>query len=61
MVLPWNKCVDTCIPSAEAAVGKIADALVCSSEWELLSRVRLFATPRTTQSMEFSRPEHWNR
>ena len=25
---------------------------------QLLSRVRLFATPRTIQSMEFSRPEY---
>ena len=25
-----------------------------------LSRVWLFATPRTTQSMEFSRPEYWS-
>ena len=26
---------------------------------KLLSRVRLFATPWTIQSMEFSRPEYW--
>ena len=26
----------------------------------LVSRVRLFETPRTTQSMEFSRPEYWS-
>ena len=25
-----------------------------------LSRVQLFATPWTIQSMEFSRPEYWN-
>ena len=25
-----------------------------------LSRVRLFVTPWTTESMEFSRPEHWS-
>ena len=29
------------------------------SEWKLFSRVRLFVTPRTTQSTEFSRPEYW--
>ena len=29
-------------------------------KWELLSRVQLFATPRTIQSMEFSRPEYWS-
>ena len=28
--------------------------------WKSLSRVRLFATPGTTQSMEFSRPEYWS-
>ena len=29
-------------------------------KWKLLSRVRLFATPWTMQSMEFSRPEYWS-
>ena len=29
-------------------------------KWKLLSRVRLFATPWTTQSTEFSRPEYWS-
>ena len=28
------------------------------NEWKLLSRVRLFETPWTTESMEFSRPEY---
>ena len=28
-------------------------------KWKSLSRVRLFATPQTIQSMEFSRPEYW--
>ena len=28
--------------------------------WKSLSHVRLFATPGTTQSMEFSRPEYWS-
>ena len=31
-----------------------------SWKWKSLSRVRLFATPRTIQSMESSRPEHWS-
>ena len=31
-----------------------------SWKWKLLSRVWLFATPRTIQSMEFSRPEYWS-
>ena len=29
-------------------------------KWKSLSHVRLFATPWTTQSMEFSRPEYWS-
>ena len=29
-------------------------------KWKLLSRVRLFATPWTIQSMDFSRPEYWS-
>ena len=32
---------------------------LCFTEVKLLSRVRLFATPWTTQSTEFSRPEYW--
>ena len=30
------------------------------SEWKSLSRVQLFATPWTMQSMELSRPEYWS-
>ena len=29
-------------------------------KWKLLSCVQLFATPWTTQSMDFSRPEYWS-
>ena len=29
-------------------------------KWKSLSRVRLFATPLTTQCMGFSRPEYWS-
>ena len=29
-------------------------------KWKLLSGVRLSASPRTIQSMEFSRPEYWS-
>ena len=29
-------------------------------KWKLLSRVRLFATPWTIQSMGFSRPKYWS-
>ena len=28
-------------------------------KWKSLSRIRLFVTPWTNQSMEFSRPEYW--
>ena len=28
--------------------------------WKSLSRVQLFETPWTTQSMAFSRPEYWS-
>ena len=33
--------------------------LSCIVKWKLLSCVRLFANPWTTQSMEFSMPEYW--
>ena len=29
-------------------------------KWKSLSRVRLFVTPWTIQSVEFSRPEYWS-
>ena len=29
-------------------------------KWKLFSHARLFATPRTMESMEFSRPEYWS-
>ena len=29
-------------------------------KWKSLSCVQLFATPRTIQSVEFSRPEYWS-
>ena len=38
----------TCVPS------------LYMGKWKSLSRVRLFATPWTMQSMEFSRPEYWS-
>ena len=43
------------------ALRRIHFLVFCSLwKWKLLSRVWLFATPRTTQSMEFSRPEYWS-
>ena len=41
---------------------QITRPFLCSmgvSEWKSLSRVWLFATPWTIQSMVFSRPEYW--
>ena len=35
--------------------------LIIIVKWVSLSRVQLFATPWTIQSMEFSSPEYWNR
>ena len=32
----------------------------CYWKWKLLSRVQLFATSQTIQSMAFSRPEYWS-
>ena len=34
--------------------------LLCHLVWKSFSRVRLFTTPWTIQSMEFSRPEYWS-
>ena len=31
-----------------------------SEKWKSLSRIQLFVTPRTIQSMEFSRSEYWS-
>ena len=33
---------------------------VSGEKWKSLSRIRLFVTPWTIQSMEFSRPEYWS-
>ena len=44
-----------------SALGIHLQALGCGKwKWKLLSCVRLFATPWTLQSMEFSRPEYWS-
>ena len=43
--------------SRHAAVSPMSEWV---SEWKSLSRVWLFATPWTIQSMEFSRPEYWS-
>ena len=36
-----------------------AENAIWVSEWKSLSRVRLFMTPQTIKSMEFSKPEYW--
>ena len=41
-------------------VGKISYCFIYHWKWKSLSCVRLFATPWTIQSMEFSRPEYWS-
>ena len=38
-----------------------AQESIIKEKWKLLSPVQLFVTPRTIQSMEFSRPEYWSR
>ena len=43
-----------------ACCGMFSDSGLFWSEWKSFSRVWLFATPWTTQSMEFSRPEYWS-
>ena len=44
-----------------SALGIHLQALGCGKwKWMSLSHVRLFATPWTIESMEFSRPEYWS-
>ena len=38
----------------------VLSAPVIEVKWKSLSSVRLFVTPWTIQSMEFSRPEYWS-
>ena len=41
---------------------KVEDSPYITEEvkWKLLSHVRLFVTPWSIQSVEFSRPEYWS-
>ena len=56
----------TGLPSLNKSVPKMSQentpraALLEKKKWKSLSRVRLFATSWTIQSMEFSRPEYWS-
>ena len=47
---------------ADPHEAKTLDAQVCCRKWEWksLSHVQLFATPWTTRSVEFSRPDYWS-
>ena len=38
---------------------ELSRSLASDPKWKSLSHVRLFATPWTMKSMEFSRPEYW--
>ena len=49
-----------CLWSMEASCDLEEHGAVGVWKWKLLSRVWLFATPWTIQSMEFSRPEYWD-
>ena len=50
--IPWSCCIGTWILYHLSHLG-----IICG-KWKPLSRVRLFATSRTIQSTEFSRPEY---
>ena len=41
-------------------IGYFFHIVVYEVKWKLLSRVRLFTTPWTIQSVEFFRPEYWS-
>ena len=45
----WGVCYSEYL-DVDAKIGK----------WKSLSRVQLFVTTRTIQSVEFSRPEYWS-
>ena len=47
-------------PSSQSYAFSSSHVWTWEWKWKLLSHVRLFATPWTIQSMEFSRPEYWN-
>ena len=53
----WDRALDSWM-----LLGTFYDLNLASpiSRWKSLSRVWLFATPWTVQSMEFSRPEYWS-
>ena len=55
----FSSYVEALIPNVNV-LGDGAFKEVVKDVWTSLSRVRLFATPWTIESMEFSRPEHWS-
>ena len=48
-----------CVPDSLRCTPETNTAWRIYWKWKALSCVRLFATPWTIQSMEFSRPEYW--
>ena len=60
----WKRSVFILIPikgnAKECSNYRMIALISHSSKWKLLSSVQLFATPWTTESMEFSRPEYWS-
>ena len=62
----WSKDWTCLLVTSPALAGRLFttsatwEAQIYSWKWKSLSRVQLFATPWTMQSMTFSRPEHWS-
>ena len=54
---PWASVFAHCNTLAKQYIHKSHESY---EKWKLLSRVWLFATPWTIQSMEFSGPEYWS-
>ena len=53
----WNRGKDSTLPMKETHVRSLVRELGSKEvKWKSLSRVQLFATPWTIQSMEFPRP-----
>ena len=48
------------VPSVTLRRKRASSGASVKKKWKSLSRVRLFATPWTIQSMEFSRPGYWS-
>ena len=62
MLTPWRKSYDQTRQHTKEQRHYFADKRPSSQteKWKSLSRIQLFATPWTIQSMEFSRQEYWS-